>query len=247
MTKVAENQAKTVFVERLVALIADTPGMNPRRLSRSIGKNDSYVGQLINGKGGMPGAEPLFGIARELGTTTDYLVGKVDNPAQLVSEVSFREMPQQWRRDDLPGVPLVGTAFCADLVIEVDGGDVEVEQLLLETDHTVRMVERPSGLWNVREAYAILFQGNSMERRFYQGDIGFVDPRRPPSPGQIGLFQLTDGKSNGVVTALAKELVRASSAYVELLQYNPELTFRIPRARVAAMHRIFRPDELIQY
>jgi phage repressor protein C with HTH and peptisase S24 domain len=37
---------------------------------------------------------------------------------------------------------------------------------------------------------------------------------------------------------LVKELVRRGAQYVELKQFNPELTFRVPAERVAAIHRV---------
>ncbi|MEO5605582.1 MAG: S24 family peptidase [Novosphingobium sp.] len=192
-----------------------------------------------------PNGPTLARIADALQTTSDWLLGNVENPGQLRSEVSFHELPQGWREPGAGSIPLLGTAFCADLIIEQEGESVAIEQIQLEVDHTVRMIERPSALWNAPNAYAIYFQGSSMERRFYQGEIGIVDPRRPPSPGHIVLVKLNDGESQTVMTALVKELVRATSAYVELLQYNPEISFRIPRNRVEAMERIYRPDELL--
>jgi phage repressor protein C with HTH and peptisase S24 domain len=37
---------------------------------------------------------------------------------------------------------------------------------------------------------------------------------------------------------LIKRLVRRSAHFVELAQFNPPMTFRVPSERVAAIHRV---------
>lgn len=221
-------------------------GVTARSASiKATGKPDAI--RDIKRAKGLPNGPTLARIAEALQTTGDWLMGKVENPGALHSEVTFHELPQGWNGPTGEGIPLILTAYCDDLIIDQgeSGETVQIERIQLEVDHVLRRVQRPVALWNVHDAYAIEFHGSSMERRYYQGDIGIVDPRRPPSPGQVGLFQLTDGERSGVVTALAKELVRATTTYVELLQYNPEVSFRVPREQVVHMHRIFRPDELL--
>ena len=244
------DDAKPQSYEILKARLRDrmeTQGVSDRALSRKLGDNESYIGQVLSGKNGMPGAARLRLIAQELGTTTDWLVGIADDPAPMRSEVSFHELPQDWRGPANDGIPLVGTAYCADLIIEGEHGEnVEIEQIQIDVDHTIQMIERPSALWNAKDAYAICFQGSSMERRFYQGEIGIVDPRRPPSPGHIVLVKIGNGNSSTVTHALVKELVRSTSSFVELLQYNPEIKFRLPRTRVISVERVYRPDELLR-
>ena len=226
----------------------DETGRKPRSLSLAIGAAEGYVRDLLDPeKTSMPSAERLQRIAAELGTTTDWLLGKSDSPDQPRSEVSFRDMPVQFRGSEVEGIPLVGTAWCDDLAVEgEDGGRYNVERVLLEVDHTVRMIARPPALWAARDAYAIYFHGASMEPRFRQGDIGVVDPRRPPAPGDDVLVQLNDGiGGSDVMTVLVKELVRITSTEVRLRQYNPATVFGIPRRQVARLHRIVSVAELL--
>ncbi len=143
---------------------------------------------------------------------------------------------------------MLGTAYCDDLAVEAPGGgELQVERLLLETDHTVSLIARPPALWNAKDAYAIYFHGSSMEPRFYQGEVGIVDPRRPPGPGDFVVVQLGENGGDEVVTVLVKQLVRTGGGFVELGQFNPPLTFRVPRAQVKRLHRIATPTELLAY
>lgn len=221
-------------------------GLTPRALSmQATGKPDAI--RDMKRRGSAPSVTTLTRIAEVLGTTTDWLLGKTDSPAQPISEVGFREAPASFRGPAADGIPLVGTAWCDDLAVEGDEGQpYTVERILLEVDHTVRLVYRPPALWAAKDAYAIYFHGTSMEPRYRQGDIGVVDPRRPPGPGDDVVVQLNDGNGGGdVITVLVKELVRTTTSYVELRQFNPDITFRIPRRQVSRLHRIVPMAELL--
>ncbi|NKI99614.1 LexA family transcriptional regulator [Novosphingobium sp. SG707] len=218
----------------------------PNAVSVAIGKNRSYVGQVISGKGGMPSAATLNSIAAHLETTTDYLLGRSNYPSQPESEVSFHPVPILNLQNDEIGLPVVATGYCDDLIFDVVGdGSIEIERMQLEVDHVVRLIERPAALRGVKEAYAIYFHGSSMEPRFFQGEFGIVDPRRPPSPGDFVVVQLNDGQSEDVVTVLVKRLVRLSGPWIELEQYKPAAIFRVPRSRVTRLQRIVFPHELL--
>lgn len=240
------TDTKQTLRERLRQRLEFT-GKSAHAVSKEIGANTGYVRDLLDpAKTGIPSAARLQALAAALGTTTDWLMGQVENPAQPISEVSFREVPNGWRGPKTDGIPLLGTGYCDDLAVEgEDGGMLQVERVQLEMDHVIRMIHRPAALFAARDAYAIYFHGSSMEPRYFPGDIGIADPRRPPSPGDFVVVQLNDGTSDSVITVLVKRLVRQTSAFIELEQYNPEQQFKIPRRQVARMHRIFLPSELL--
>lgn len=210
----------------------------------------------IERKGTMPGAERLRKIAEALGTTTDYLLGTSSNPDPILSEVALADnrleslaQDSSHRRrapDEQPGIPLVGTGDCADLeVVADDGHDIWIERSSFDPDYQVRMIDRPPALRGARHAYAIYFQGSSMEPRFFAGEIGIVDPDRPAAPGDFVLVQLNNGEEDHVVSVLVKRLIRQTSGYVELEQFNPATIFRIDKSKVARVHKIMPPTDLL--
>ena len=84
--------------------------------SKAIGANVGYIRDVLDpSKASMPTADRLAAIARELDTTTEYLIGTADGPDQVRSEVAFSDRRFEWRgpQPDLPGIPLVGTGDCA--------------------------------------------------------------------------------------------------------------------------------------
>lgn len=210
----------------------------------------------IERKGTMPGADRLRKIAETLGTTTDYLLGTSANPEPVLSEVAIAESRLDYLAGEArrarsaeaaeQGIPLVGTGDCADLeVIDDDGHDVTIERSSFDADYQVRMIDRPPALRGARHAYAIYFQGSSMEPRFFAGEIGIVDPDRPAGPGDFVLVQLNNGEEDHVVSVLVKRLIRQTSAYVELEQFNPATIFKISKNKVARVHKIMPPTDLL--
>lgn len=243
MAGIDKSLLRSRVIERLEVL--KPQGKTARSVSIAIGANQGYVRDLIDPeKTSIPSAARLQRLAEELETTTDYLMGRVSSSIQPISEVRFADsLPTPASREN-GGIPLIGTGFCADLDVETDGGEViHIEQALFEEGHAIRLIERPPALWAAVDAYAIYYQGSSMEPRYYQGEIGIVDPRRPPGPGDFVLVQLCDGQTDDVVTVIVKQLIRSTSSYIELRQFNPAVSFRIPRGKVKRLHRIVGPNE----
>lgn len=220
-------------------------GLSERALSIAATGKPDVIRDIKRGKG-MPNAAVLGQLATVLGTTSDWLLGRAEGHAPLTSEAVLRDAPTGWRGADRDGIPVLATGYCDDLHITDDGSSFDVERVQLELDQVVRYVQRPAYLWNARDAYAIDLLGDSMEPVLPQGSVRLVDPRRAPAPGDDVVVQLTDGNGGSdIVTVLVKRLVRATSAYIELRQFNPAITFRVPRRQVARLHRIVSYDELL--
>ncbi|RSU58732.1 hypothetical protein BRX36_20090 [Sphingomonas sp. S-NIH.Pt1_0416] len=156
-----------------------------------------------------------------------------------------------FRGDDRPrDIPVVGTALCADVEVDSDGRDVSVEAMELDFGEVIDHIRRPLSLDGKREIYALYFRGVSMSPRYEPGELGYVDPNRPPQLNDYVVVQLrkpdgVDGER--VYTVIAKRLKRQTSAHYELEQFNPPLTFQVPREHVAHIHRIIPWDELVSF
>ncbi len=156
-----------------------------------------------------------------------------------------------FRGDDRPrDIPIVGTAECADLDIDQDGAMLRIETMGLDMGEIIDHARRPVSLDNRRDVYAIYFRGQSMSPRYEPGEIAYVDPKRAPAVMDYVIVQLVQDDGNGgdrVACALAKRLVRQSASWIELEQFDPPQTFRLPRKQVAQMHRIIPWDELVAF
>ena len=201
----------------------------------------------IERKGTIPREPRLVRIAEVLGVSTDWLMGRSEVPDQVRSEVGVFDKRIEFRHEPFePGIPLVGTGDCADLEVCDDSGNmVEVERSSFDEDYHVRMITRPPALYGARDLYAVYFHGESMQPRFEPGEVGIVDPRRPAGPGDYVLVQLNAGNCDDVVSVLVKRMVRQNARELVLEQFNPPLTFKVPKSRVQRVHRILQQTDLL--
>jgi phage repressor protein C with HTH and peptisase S24 domain len=106
------------------------------------------------------------------------------------------------------------------------------EDLFFENGVVQAYVERPWFLMGNGNAYAVYVNGTSMEPAYRHGELCYVDPSRPPRPGQDVVVQLKDG------TGFVKTLQRRTAQAVEVLQYNPEKRLRFKADEVESVHLI---------
>ena len=162
------------------------------------------------------------------------------------------DSPRSFRPLERPrDVPVLGTASCADLRFDDESGEmVDVEALEIDLDEVVDWLARPLALEKRADVYGIYYTGVSMIPRFEPGEPGYVDPRRMPKVGEYAVIQLAGSDGNGdhrVIAAIAKRVVKISASFVDLEQFNPPQRFRVPREKIAAIHRIIPWAELAAF
>jgi phage repressor protein C with HTH and peptisase S24 domain len=91
---------------------------------------------------------------------------------------------------------------------------------------------RPPALTGVSNAFALYVHGESMEPRYYAGEVLYVNPNRPLTKGCFVAVETTDKMS------LIKQFVRRNDDLLVLTQFNPPKEIRIPVAQVKHIYRI---------
>lgn len=93
-------------------------------------------------------------------------------------------------------------------------------------------IPAPPTLQRVRAAYAIYVVGNSMEPRYEQGEIVFVDPTRPARRGDYVVVQIADEEGTPL-EGYIKQYIGQSQKHLKLSQFNPkkELTFPLSQVK----------------
>lgn len=153
----------------------------------------------------------------------------LERPAEIGSEVLAVPPPGGLPRDiQVQGVAIGG----AD-------GDFSFNGEVI--DH----VRRPPGLAGTRGVFAIYVVGDSMSPRFEDGDLIFVHPGRPPSPGDDVVVEL-HGSDGTAGPCYVKRLLRRSASRVVLRQFNPPRDdIAIPARRIKMIYRILTSAELL--
>jgi len=126
---------------------------------------------------------------------------------------------------DIPTVPL------RDLPVmgAVKGG---AEGFYFNEGEAKEYVVRPPSLGGVSNAFALYVDGESMEPRYYAGEMLYMNPNRPITRGCFVAVELADGQ------CLIKQFVRRNDDQLVLAQFNPAKEIRLLAAKVKAIHRI---------
>lgn len=98
-------------------------------------------------------------------------------------------------------------------------------------------VVRPGGLEGVANGFALYVDGDSMEPRYFAGEILYVNPNRPVTKNCFVAVELGDGQG------LIKQFLRRSDDHIVLRQFNPAKDLRIAAKDVKRIYRIVGAGE----
>lgn len=199
--------------ERIKALIKDRE-TTATAVSREIGDR-SYLGKFFAGAFENISTGKLLDIAKALETTPQYLTGETFTPSA----------PQQART-----LPVMGRAAAATI------GSMHA------LDDPIDWLPMPPKLANVREAYALTVEGESMLERYRDGDPIFINPHQTVRKGDIVVVQEQRGDS---LYASVKEFSHRTEKSVIVHQFNPKDAITFEARNVAAIHRVLDWREVL--
>lgn len=143
-------------------------------------------------------------------------------------------------------LPVYGSALGAEKV--VDGEAIELTTL--NRAEVIERRERPPILNGKSDVYGLYVQGSSMDPAFDDGDLLVVQKTSAISVGDFVVVYLRprDESDDGqtATSVLVKRLVRRTAQYVELRQYQPDVTFRLPKDDVLRIDKALRTADLLQ-
>jgi phage repressor protein C with HTH and peptisase S24 domain len=179
-------------------------------------------------------------LAEAVGTTQPQ-IGRLEN--------SKRKLSKEWAERLAPHLkvaptqlmfPRGGAVLIAPAVDDreipvysaVEGGKGE---FVVSSDEIER-VARPWYLKGIKEGYAVVITGESMEPAFEPGDYAVVNPRAPLMKGKHAIF--VAGEARGEFRASIKRLLQQSDKAWRVEQYNPRKVFDLPKAEWASAYRV---------
>jgi SOS-response transcriptional repressor LexA len=98
-------------------------------------------------------------------------------------------------------------------------------------------VIRPASLAGASNAFALYVDGDSMEPRYFAGEILYVNPNRPLTRNCFVAVEMADGRG------MIKQFLRRSDDQIVLHQFNPAKDIRIPTRDVKRIYRIIGAGE----
>jgi len=103
--------------------------------------------------------------------------------------------------------------------------------------HPKEYVQRPHNLGGVMNAYALYMYGTSMEPRYFEGEMLYINPNKPVRKGCFVAVEKNDG------SGLVKQFVSKNNDFLVLRQFNPAQELRIPLAEIKVIHRVVGAGE----
>lgn len=128
-------------------------------------------------------------------------------------------------------LPVLGMAECGPDGWSLWNGDV------------IDTIPKPSGLAGAPGAYAVYVVGNSMEPRYYPGEVAHIHPGRPVTIGSFVLVQKKPKAPGEPPLAVIKRLARRSATKIVLEQFNPPKTFDVKLDEVVSIHKVVGSGE----
>ena len=238
------------ITERLAAV-----GLKPRTASVRAGLGADAIRSIQRGKSQYPRTDTLAKLAPVLGTSLEYLStghgaaepnyggaeprgtdlppagdltgGRPDSAAQVTENyptgaviggdsrpddtLKMYPAPEFGARD----LPVRGVAAAGTDALFITNG--EPHDWLL----------RPAVLIGVSEAYAVIAAGDSMEPRYFDGEVVFVHPGRRVAPGRhtFVVVQFYPDEEGEAPMAVIKKYERQTGTELILSQYNPPKQF----------------------
>ncbi len=190
-----------------------TRGLSMQSLAERVGTNKSQIDKLEKGERRMTlDWMHRLSDALECQITDIFMAAPISHsPANLSSETVFTP------KKDLP------------LIGGVRGG---IHGFFFDNGKIAEYVNRPANLLGVQNAFAVYAIGDSMEPRFFAGEILYVNPNRPLSRGCFVAIELSDGQG------LVKQYLKQDDRSITLYQYNPSKEIQLHRSKINNVYRI---------
>ncbi len=178
-------------------------------------------------------SKSLVPIAKALDVSVEWLTtGEGGNFAVKGGAANLRAIKAA--RDqarDQERVPVLGMAECGPDGWSLWNGDI------------IDTIPRPMNLAGAPKAYAVYIVGDSMEPRYYSGELAHIHPGKPVTIGAFVLVQIRPDHDGDTPKAVVKRLIKRSATKITLEQYNPPKRFDIKSDDIVSIHRVVGSGE----
>ena len=198
-----------------------------RELSLLIKKSHSYIQQFVE-RGSPRRLNDVYRekIAARLGIDEKDLLAE-DDPATAL----------RGPRITNPNAVLAGTV-AIDSTVPLYGQAVSGKDgRFVWNGEKIRDVLAPPHLAKIRDAYAVGVVGDSMEPRYFAGEMVFVNPHKAARRGDFVVVQIKADEGNAP-DAYIKQFVSMDDKRLVLEQFNPKKRLTFKRSLVVSIHRI---------
>lgn len=211
-------------------------------LKASDGTSKDMIKNIFSGRSKHPRGDTLERLATALETNVDWLLhgdGPPPPPPTLTespkSNVRLSELrfPPGSLAPGARNLPVMGTAAgsLGKGAFRLEGGVIDY-------------VLRPEILRNVRDAYGIYVEGESMYPAHPHGELRIIHPHRPCQIGDTVVI-VAKYSEDGPTEAWIKRLVKRSGDKIVVEQFNPPAMIEFDRRYIETCHKVLTLNDLL--
>lgn len=214
--------------ETIRQILEDTPGLTQKGLADYMGMNPAAVNRMLHGGRNIraeeiPLIEAYLGARLDLSqpTNVDY---KPDGRTQILrrlSDISLQPLAGAPGAPETQMVPVYGYA----------AGSLQ-NGLNLSNGEVVDWVARHPAQIGISNAFAVYVFSDSMEPRYYRGELVYVHPGRPAEAGRDCIIEMKNGD------AYIKRFVRQTEEKIRVAQLNPPEEKEISKADIKTVYAV---------
>jgi len=209
-------------VRQVIRVALANRQLNMSAVSKKLGKNHAYLHQFLDR--GIPARLPE--IVRE------QLAEILDVPETQLKGDPVSTVPSS--RGLRGGAARVAT----DKIPVHSTGKEMVDGWLPWSGQIVDYVSRPPQLAGATQPYAIYVAASGMEPRYEIGEIIYIHPGRPVTPGAFVLVQTKPANDGEMPRASIRRFIKRTTTKVTFEQFNPTKQVDLKPTDILEMHRI---------
>lgn len=209
--------------------VLDRTGVSQADLARHLQLAPSAISRMFKGERQMKLAEAVQ-IAALLGVTQDDVLRHADTATRIA------DVPLS-RRGRPPRAAMRSATGPAEVEPIPIRGIANVGGALCLTPRPIGYTARPPNLSAVHDGYALYMVGDTMQPRYEQGWLLYVNPFKPPSRGRdVVVLKQREAVVIG-------QFVSWEAGAMVLRQFNPPDELRIARSEIVECHLIVGVDQ----
>ena len=214
--------------DKIRKILETTPGLTQKGLAERMGLDPAAVNRMLYGQRNI--------MAEEIPLIEEYLGVRLDLSAPAVpANIEYRQdaSPRPRRRglSDVPPQPLPSAPENIVPVYGYAAGSLQ-KGLNLSNGDVVDWVTRHPAQFGIRDAFAIYVFSDSMEPRYFRGELVYIHPGRPPEMNRDCIIEMKNGD------AYIKRFLRQSEEKIRVAQFNPPEEKEIPKSEIKAIYAV---------
>jgi phage repressor protein C with HTH and peptisase S24 domain len=214
--------------DKIREIIEATPGLTQKGLADHMGMNPAAVNRMLHGTRNIkadeiPLIEQYIGVRLDLSPPTNFEY-KQDMRSQVLgklSDIPLQRFAPATETATQQMVPVYGYA----------AGSLQ-KGLNLSNGEVIDWVTRHPAQMGINNAFAVYVFSDSMEPRYFRGELVYIHPGRPPEVNRDCIIEMKSGD------AYIKRFLRQSEEKIRVAQLNPPQEKEIPKADIKAIYAV---------